>query len=86
MKFLYMGQEQSLGHTQNWKNNPREENSDNRLFSSEELYPLQIFCLFKLLCLHSFPMSFKYIFPNLSAFDFVTVTEMVFCDDLLHPS
>ena len=85
MKFLYMGQEQSLAHTQNWRNHPREENSDNRLFTSE-LYPLQIFRLFKLLCLHSFPMSFKYIFPNLSAFYFVTVIETVFCDDLLHPS
>lgn len=80
-----MGQEQSPAHTQMWKNNPREENSDNRLYTSE-LYPLQIFCLFKLLCLHSFPVSFKYIFPNLSAFYFVTATEMVFCDDLLYPS
>lgn len=66
LKFLYI-QEQSQAHTQKWKNNPREENSDNRLFTSE-LYPLRFFCLFKLLCLHSFPMSFKYIFPNLSAF------------------
>lgn len=35
------GPRATLAHTQNWKNNPREENSDNRLFTSEELYPLR---------------------------------------------
>lgn len=83
-EFLYMGQDQSLAHTQNWKNNPREENSDNSLFTSEELYPLQIFSLFKLFCLHSFLMSFKIFSPTYVPF--VIVAEMVFCHDLLHPS
>lgn len=80
-----MGQHQSLA-LQNWQTIPRKKTADNRLLTSEELYPLQIFSLFKLLCLHSFPMSLKYIFPNLSAFCFVIVTEMISCYDLLYPS
>lgn len=85
VEFLYMGQHQSLAR-QNWQTIPRKKIADNRLLTSEELCPLQIFSLFKLLCLHSFPMSLKYIFPNLSAFYFVIVAEMISCYDLLYPS
>ena len=48
--------------------------------------PTQTYSLLKPLCLHSFPMSLKYILSHLYAFHFVIVAEIVFCHRILAPN